>query len=251
MTAPIRPASRRALPKAPRRRNAAERVDLILDATEHYLLAYGLDGIGLPAIARMAGLPAASLYHLFPSTEAALVGLLRRYNALMDQEFSVLGSRIEAPTWQEWIRQLFAAGRDFYRRHPAHALLVFRALGFGGLRRTDDGHIMEQGRAMAAELDRRFLLPPVARLDERLAIAIALSDRVWAFDPAPEGATGPAPEGATGPAPEGTISDATFEESQRAVLSYLGNYLPPVLERRPPDAPATPPVPSSETKARQ
>ncbi|MEX6725753.1 TetR/AcrR family transcriptional regulator [Parapedomonas caeni] len=249
MASPVLPASHRALPKAPRRRNAAERVDLILDATERYLLEQGLDGIGLPAIARTAGLPAASLYHLFPSTEAALVGLLRRYNALMDREFNALAVRIEAPTWQEWIRQLFAAGRDFYRRHPAHALLVFRALGFGGLRRADDGHIMEQGRAMAAELDRRFLLPPVARLDERLAIAIALSDRVWAFDPAPASATGPAPEGATGPACDGVISDATFEESQRAVLSYLGNYLPPVLERRPADTSAMPPASSIATRA--
>jgi AcrR family transcriptional regulator len=179
-----------------------------------------IEEIGLPAIAREARIPLSSIYHLFPSAEAAYVGLVRRYNAQMDRDLDPVISGAPSATWQDLARALLEAARAFHARHPVVARLTLRAIPNRAVRASDDSHILELASQFATELERRFHIPKVSQLEKRLAIAIAISDRIWSL----------------GLEEDGTVTDFVFEESVRAVLGYLGQYLPPCLELKPESA---------------
>jgi AcrR family transcriptional regulator len=166
-------------------------------------------------VARAAGIPNASIYHFFPSAEAVFVGLLRRYLGKMDE--LVTDALVNAPPmdWQALIRFLFEIVREFYTAHPVAAQLVLHTGGFGGLQSVDHEHINEMARVAVAAFNARFHAPKIHDIERRVAIALAVSDRIWAMEM----------EG-------GRVSDFAFDESQRVIVSYLSNFLPPVLARR-------------------
>jgi AcrR family transcriptional regulator len=203
----------RFLPTPPQRRQAIVRAESILDALDRLLLAQDSGEVGLPAIAREARIPLSSIYHLFPTTEAAYTGLVRRYNARMDRELDALLDGPLPDVWQDIARTLLTAVRAFYARHPVLARLALRPVPYGAARASDDSHIEELAARFAAEIGRRFHAPYVPALETRLAIAMAINDRVWSL----------------GLDDDGTISDFLFDESVRAVLGYVGNFLPPCL----------------------
>jgi AcrR family transcriptional regulator len=207
-------------PTTPRRRGAVARAEGILDGLDRLLAQSSPSDIGLPAIAREAAIPLSSIYHLFPTAEAAFTGLVRRYNARMDKELEALLAGPLPGTWQEIARELLSAVRDFYARNPVLARVVLGAVPERAARVTDDAHIAELAERFALEIERRFEAPHVRDLPRRLAIAMAISDRVWSL----------------GVTDDGTIPDFLFEESLRALAGYLGHYLPPCLEQRRPAA---------------
>jgi AcrR family transcriptional regulator len=207
--------SSKLLPIRPSNRGAEERVTAILDATDELLKTTALEDFSLVLVARKAGIPNASIYHFFPSSEAVLAGLLRRYLAAMD--VLVEAYLVAAPSmhWQKLVRHLFEIVRTFYAEHPVSATLVFHGGGFGGLQSVDDDHVEYMARLSTAAFEARFYMPMIEDVQRRVAIAIAMSDRIWAMD-----------------VHNGCVSDFMFEESQRAIISYLSNFLPPVLACR-------------------
>ena len=208
------PTADRFLPKPPRRRPAMVRAEQILDALDRLLSRKDVEGIGLPAIAREAQIPLSSIYHLFPTLEAAYTGLVRRYNAQMDRDLEPVLKSHPAAGWQDSARALLAAAREFYERNPVVARLALRSVPHRAARATDDAHIADLATRFVVEINRRFHAPQVTALDQRFAIAMAISDRIWSL----------------GLEVDGTVPDFLFEESVRAVLGYLGHYLPPCLE---------------------
>jgi AcrR family transcriptional regulator len=203
------------LPIRPSHRGAEERVAAILDATDELLKSTALENFSLINVARAAAIPNASIYHFFPSTEAVLVGLLRRYLEAMDALVGAELATAPGMPWQNLVRRLFEIVRIFYADHPVAATLVFHVGGFGGLQSVDDDHVADMAKISSAAFEARFYVPMIEDVHRRVAIAIAMSDRIWAMD-----------------VQNGCVSDFVFEESQRAIISYLSNFLPPVLACR-------------------
>ena len=207
----------RTAPKTPQRAPGRSRVDQLLAAADRIVTERGMEALSLPAVAAAAGASPSSLYHFFPSLDALLVALLERCNADQDAALeAALAAASPATSWQALTTVLITAGRDFHNAHPTYAALMRQAGASPALRAADDAHIMALGARFAALLEMAFVLPPIARLPERLGLATTVADRIWAFD---------------APA-DGRISDFAFEESKRAVLSYLANYLPGELAPR-------------------
>ena len=73
------------------------------------------------------------------------------------------------------------------------------------------------GRIIADQFERETYLAPAPGLAEAFTNAIEINDTFWrmSFQRA------------------GTITDAYFDEGLRAVIAYLGTYLPEHLEYRP------------------
>jgi AcrR family transcriptional regulator len=212
---PVRAAAR-STPKPPKQARARVRVDAVLEAAERLLNTHAAGTLSLPMIAQAAGAPASSLYHFFPSTEAVLVTLVRRCNEQLDAAIEQAWPTLPKASWQDLVRGVMAVGRDFHDAHPTYARLVLRTAAFDALRSEDDAHIAQMSGRLLALLQTRFHIPPTPGLEQKLAVAIAISDRIWAF----------------GPPENGKISDSMFEESQHAVLAYLSCYLPPLMARR-------------------
>ncbi|MDR3507809.1 MAG: TetR/AcrR family transcriptional regulator [Caulobacteraceae bacterium] len=208
--------SRRQQPNPPKRAGAQARVDAILDAADALVASRPLETVSLPLIAQAAGAPPSSLYHFFPSTEAVLIALVRRYNDKLDSLLEETLQVIPPDSWQAMLRVLTARARAFHDQHPVYTRLILRTAAFSSLRQTDDEHITQMGRRMLQVLNAHFHMPDAPDLDLRLSVAIALSDRIWALFPDSDG----------------MISDFSFEESQRAMIAYLSNYLPPLMAPR-------------------
>lgn len=209
-------AAARSTPNPPKQERTRARVDAILDAADTLLAQHDAGALSLPMIAQAAGLPASSLYHFFPSAEAALVALVHRGNARMDAEIEAAWSDLPKQSWQDLVRGVMALGRGFHDANPAYARLVLRTVAYESLRAADDAHIVQMGGRLLTLLKAHFHVPPAPDLAGKLAVAIAISDRIWALSP---------PE-------DGRISDSMFAESQHAVLAYLSCHLPPLMARR-------------------
>lgn len=205
----------RLVPTAPIRRGASERVGAILDAADRVLTRIAISDVKLLDISTEAGIAKATIYHFFPSSEAVLVGLLRRYLSSMDETVAHKLANAPQIQWQALIRSLFESVRSFYVTHPICAELVFRTGGFGGLQATDDKHIDEWARFACQVFAARYHVPHISQIERRVAIALAISDRIWAMD-----------------IRDGIVSDFIFEESQRAIIAYLANFLPPMMTMR-------------------
>ena len=212
---PAAKASRRQ-PKAPQRAGAQARVDAILDAADGLVARGALEGLSLPQIAQAAGAPPSSLYHFFPSTEAVLVALVRRYNAKLDRALEIEIARAPTDSWQGMVRALSSVARAFHDAHPVYTSLVLRTAAFSSLRQADDEHIDDLAQRMMGVLNAHFLVPDPPDLTITLRVARARSDRIWALLPNYDG----------------KISDMAFEESQVAMIAYLSNYLPPRMAAR-------------------
>ena len=189
----------------------------ILDVADQVLGSTAIEDFSLLAVAKAAGMPNASIYHFFPSAEAVLVGLLRRYLAAMDVLIADAISGAPAMDWQKFVRHLFEIIRTFYADNPRAARLVLQVGGFGGLQLVDDEHIADMASFAMEAFEARFHLPLIEDSHRRVAIAIAVSDRIWSMD-----------------VHEGQVSDFVFDESQRMIISYLANFLPSILARREP-----------------
>ncbi|MGQ0648416.1 MAG: TetR/AcrR family transcriptional regulator [Gemmatimonadaceae bacterium] len=70
-------------PRAPQQDRGQRRVDEILDAAEQVALELGWEAASTQAIAERAGASVGSLFHFFPTKDAILVALARRYSTLM------------------------------------------------------------------------------------------------------------------------------------------------------------------------
>jgi AcrR family transcriptional regulator len=208
-------ASRRQ-PKPPQRAGAQARVDVILDAADALVARGSLEGLSLPLIAQAAGAPPSSLYHFFPSTEAVLVALVRRYNTKLDLALEQEIAHASSDSWQSMVRSLSAVARSFHDAHPVYTSLVLRTAAYSSLRQADDEHIGELAQRMMGVLETHFHVPGAPDLAIKFSVAMAISDRIWALLPGEDG----------------KISDIAFEESQIAMIAYLSNYLPPRMAAR-------------------
>jgi AcrR family transcriptional regulator len=65
--------------RAPRQDRGLQRVELILDAAEALIAEFGVEGTSTNAIAERAKTSMGSLYHFFPSKEALIEALARRF----------------------------------------------------------------------------------------------------------------------------------------------------------------------------
>lgn len=215
------------LPIQPTHRSGEERVMAILDAADRLLQFTALEDFSLLVVAREAGIANATIYHFFPSAEAVMVGLLRRYLVAMDAVVETALTTAPGMDWQKLVRYIFEEIRQFYADNPVASRLVFNVGGYGGVQSVDDDHVMDMARRSTEAFQARYHMPLIEDGQKRVAIAIAVSDRIWSMD-----------------VQNGCVSDFVFEESQRVIISYLSNYVPPVLARRdyrPPMMRAVPP----------
>jgi AcrR family transcriptional regulator len=67
------------VPRQPQQDRGQRRVDSIIDAAEEVFVEVGVDAATTNAIAERAGASVGSLYHFFPSKDAILLALVRRY----------------------------------------------------------------------------------------------------------------------------------------------------------------------------
>ena len=205
-------------PRKPARANGKERYDALLDALESLLLTEPEGDITLAGIAAAAGVPAASVYHFFPTKAAAYVALAETYLTALNETLSrpIFSGSVEK--WEDLYDIGAAAGRAYYEAHPAALILLFGTECRYHVRQLDLLNNRKIGENLLDAIDRRFVLPPRSTLLKPFELAVEIHDAVWGASYLNHG----------------RITDEHFREGGRAVKRYLRGYLPEYAERRSP-----------------
>ncbi|ABI78300.1 transcriptional regulator, TetR family [Hyphomonas neptunium ATCC 15444] len=176
----VGPAAKRQLsPRKPSRERGVLRFAALVDAVEVLLADHSPDEIGLYQIAEQANVPPGSVYHFFPTKEAAFLALANRYLSAFE---ALAGMPIDPSALESW-QSLMAwdqkQAMQFYNKHPAALKLLLG--GFGGLetRQADTRYNVQAGKEMYRRLDTVFHMPFVRDPETKFHITIEILDAVW------------------------------------------------------------------------
>lgn len=203
-------------PRRPSRGPGVVRFNALVDATERLLTEHSPDDIGLYQIGEAAGAPMASVYHFFPTTDAAFLALTERY---LEGFLALTQQPVEASklrSWQDLVDHDLRQAMEFYNTHPP-AMKIFLG-GFGGLEARQANIRYNRGIAMSlyARLNAAFHMPLIRDVATKFQIAVTLLDAVWAVSYEAHG----------------RITDEFCREAKAVLVSYCGLILPPQLEPR-------------------
>ncbi|MFA4938849.1 TetR/AcrR family transcriptional regulator [Brevundimonas sp.] len=164
--------------RQPVRERGIQRQALLLDAVDDLLRSADPEDVGIYQIAERAKVAPASVYHFFPTREAAFVALAQRYLA----EFRRLGeqpaeaSRLKS--WQDYFEIEQARVSAAFNDSPP-ALRIFLGYAGAAVRNFGARFNTEMTTGVFDALDRLFHMPHVADPQRRFGIAHAVMEAVW------------------------------------------------------------------------
>jgi AcrR family transcriptional regulator len=207
----------RASPRVPSRGRGIMRYEGLLDSLEALLVDHDLEDVGLSQIAEHARVPAASVYHFFPTKEAAFMALVQRYVS----EIRVMQKRRPVPpsalrSWQDFLAQELREAVEFFRATPqAKKLFLGR---FGGMEtwRAEIAQNTSAAQLLFRRLNSAFHLPFIRDVETKLLTFIEVVDAVLGISYVRDG----------------DITDEAVEEAHRASVAYFRLFLPDHLELR-------------------
>ncbi|MEW6632271.1 MAG: TetR/AcrR family transcriptional regulator [Pseudomonadota bacterium] len=206
---------KRIVARRPQRKPGQLRFRKLLEALDELLVTSNVQDIGLYQIAAKAKVPNASVYHFFPSTEAALLALAEvHHNALL--ELSMLPLEVRPARWQDLFRLKVTSAAQYHNNHPA-ALRLFLGANISLEVKTADIsqlHRLVDGRSQL--LSYYFHVPSVPDWERRLATYFSMIDGVFSL----------------AYSEHGYIRDDYIAEAHLAGIAYLRCYLPEILVPR-------------------
>jgi len=208
--------TRREGPRVPSRGRGILRHAALLDATEDLLQTENPDAIGLYQIGDRAGVPPASVYHFFPTKEAAYVALAERYVLGMLEAHRTPIEARSLQSWQDLFRIDIGRSMDFYNSHPPMIKIVYG--GYGGVeaRNIDNLLALKIADAHYDRLNHIFHMPFIKDPAKMFEIRVAILDAIWTVSVRTHG----------------LITQEYLEEAYKACVAYTRLFLPEVVERR-------------------
>lgn len=207
--------AKRIVARQPQRKPGQVRFKKLLDALDQLLTKNNVQDIGLYQIAAQAKVPNASIYHFFPSTEAALLALAEvHHNALLTLSMEHLP--VAPKRWQDMFRLKLTEAAHYHNDHPA-ALRLFLGANISIEVKSADisqTHRLVEGRAKL--LDHYFHMPEIPGWNRRLATYFSVVDGVFALSYSENG----------------LITEEYIAEAHQAGIAYLRCYLPEILVPR-------------------
>ncbi|SEA45003.1 TetR/AcrR family transcriptional regulator [Microbulbifer marinus] len=205
-----------ASPRKPQRKNGREKYEKLLDALEVLITQQDSSDISLANLSQVAGVPAASVYHFFPSVDASLTALAERhYDCLSDAMLSH-SSLSYLDSWQDLLFQVCDLVRSYYEQNIAALKVHFGPQSSWALRQLQMENNWRLADTLLNNLSREFELPPSQDWRERFMQAITINDSFWCQSYSRFG----------------RITDEIAAEGKRAAAAYLKLYLGELLQRR-------------------
>lgn len=203
-------------PRWPARSDSKARFQILMQAVETLLSQRGPSEITIQMIADEARMPTATVYHFFPSAEAAMFAQARVYIERFEKQSAEGRTPDERRTWQEAWRTGLQKGRDLYTANVACMRLLLGPDVPRDIQTYDSEFNVRLGRTSAKQFHDYFEMPEIEGLEKICTNAVEISDTFWrlSFER------------------HGTITDAYFDEGMRAVIAYLRTYIPEVLKPR-------------------
>lgn len=207
-------------PRKPLQQRSRERYEVLLDATEALLAERDASDVGLYDIAKQAKVPPASVYHFFPTKEAAFVALAERY---LEQLYILTrNTAIDRKLIRQWT-DIYVLGSDrlvdFYNKHPVLLKLFFGSALSPEIRRRDLDYIKKLSERDYEWLNRYFIMPYIPDAELKFSVVLSIYDGVTLASYERHGC----------------VTDEYKAEMLRAVVAYCKTFLPEVIPLRPPE----------------
>ncbi|WP_016746415.1 TetR/AcrR family transcriptional regulator [Rhizorhabdus wittichii] len=189
------------------------RREALIQAARDLLQEREIDDITLPMVSEAANIPSSSTYHFFPDLRELYKELAR---TISDEMASVEPAIGADASWQAIIGTFLAASADYFNADAAARQLILGPRTTPDIRQAGCHDDYRFGVQLHAALAAHFHLPELA---EPIAIffrAIVIADAFFALSVLEDG----------------VITRHMVGEANRAATAYLGNYLPPILQRK-------------------
>ena len=213
-----RPRVAAARPRRPSQERSRLRFEKLLDAADALLADQETTQVGLYDIAGAAGVPPASVYHLFPTKEAAFAALAERY-------LIGLNSRIIEPVpmgqlrrWQDIVSIELHRAVDYYNQRKVMLKLFYGANVIADVRLVDVRNVAAASASTYGRMNELFEMPYIYDADTKYAALIGIYDGIWM----------------TSYARHGWITPDFARESELAGIAYCETFLPAVIPLRAP-----------------
>jgi AcrR family transcriptional regulator len=198
------------------RASSQARIDAILAAARELLAEQGVAGLSIYSVAERAQIPPSSVYHFFASVPALLEALTADVHRAFREALSAPIDPGAFDTWHGLSRLIEQRMLAIYNADAAARQLILAQHGLSEVVQADRQHDMELGELMHRLFDQHFQLPTMPHDVDVFALAMELSDRVYArsmqlFE---------------------QITPRMAEEGMRVFEAYLSLYLPPFLPLR-------------------
>jgi AcrR family transcriptional regulator len=204
--------------RRPSQQRTKIRFAMLLDAADRLLADRETTDVGLYDIAAAAGVPPASVYHLFPTKEAALVALAERYLRGMGEFMVQPEDAARFERWQDFIAIEMGRAGQFYNEHPVMAKLFFGANVVRDVRTLDVKNVEAASGSIHGLMNEMFEMPYLRNADVKFATMIGIYDGIWM----------------TSYSRHGHITERFAREAEIAALAYCGTFLPAVVPLRRP-----------------
>jgi AcrR family transcriptional regulator len=203
-------------PRVPLQERSVVRYNTLLDALEMMLRDKDPDDLGLAQISEASGIPIASVYHFFPTKEAAFTGLVQRH---LEGVAGMSAEPFEASrlrSWQDLMAVEHEYGRGYHMRNPVATKLFYGCHGSLEGRKLDNAFMFEFAGAMFSRYDAVFHMPFVADPVTKFHICLSIMDMVWGLSFLRQG----------------HITQVYADEALAASIAYGRSFLPDRVEVR-------------------
>jgi AcrR family transcriptional regulator len=205
-----------ATPRQPSRGRGMLRYESLIDSTEILLRERNADEVGLYQIAEHAGVPSASVYHFFPTKEAAFAALAQRYLRGFAEQARKPIDPGALYSWQGLMAWDQLQAIDYYHANPP-AMTLFMGR-YGGLetRKAEAEHNGLLAARVYRRLNSLFHMPALRDTEEKFHIYLEIVDAVLALSFVKHG----------------KVTDDYRQQAWRASTAYCRLFLPEVVELR-------------------
>ena len=198
----------------PRVRGIARR-ELLLSAARTLLAEHELDEISLGDVAAQAGVPKGSAYHFYTDISDLYGALLTlTEEEVLQTQRTPITQPIRA--WPDVVRVLIRRGVAFYNANRPHCQLQIGPKAPPELKLRDRRSDFALGGIYRQQLSAFFELPDLPNAAQVFFRAVEIADLMFGLSVLESG----------------RISADMEAEAQRAVIAYLGTYLPAKLPRQ-------------------
>jgi AcrR family transcriptional regulator len=213
-------------PRRPSQQRSRLRFEMLLDAADALLVDRETTEVGLYDIAGAANVPPASVYHLFPTKEAAFVALAQRYLVGLSNHIIRPVHVGELRRWQDCVALEIHRAIEYYNDNKVMSKLFFGANVIPDVRILDVKNVAAASASTYGRMNRLFEMPYLHDADTKFATLIGIYDGIWM----------------TSYSRHGRITAEFARETELAGIAYCETFLPAVIPLRAPSGSEAHPV---------
>ena len=188
----------------------------LVEATRHFLETQDPQEVSFREIAKHAGVPEGSAYHFFANKYDLFSALAAEIGEKFAQQAAQPLDDVHLSSWQDFVTLLIDQSVSIYRADPVARKVLLGATMPNEVRKTDQKSVHAYAETVRAQFHELFEMPKVTTFTQRLIYALIIIDAIFELHLRSHE----------------NLDDGIVDEAKFAMIGYLSNFLPPVLEPR-------------------